>query len=478
MGAFPGFVGPTYKSQARNAAAERCINFYPELLETTSPKARSILLPTPGFAEFSTPSAALKPRAAIAKDDRCFVILGHVLYEQLGNGTLIERGTVITDDNPAQIAHSGDGGQQLAIASGGGIYCYDLTTNTLTGPIAGLVGHFVGYLGGRFITLDTSTSTVRISNVYNGLIWNILQARQRTLAGDKWKSMVVTKDRIWLFGSQTYEVWYNSGAFPFPFEPVPGAVFTEGIGPPFSAVDIGEAVAWVTANKDGQGQIVMSSQYAPEVISNHSVSNSLQQGQPIDDCVGITYQGDNHLFLIFKFPHTRQGWAFDLTTKLWHERLTWVNDGYGAARWEAWAPSYHVSAFNKHLVWHGTTGVGYEMSKHQYYDVGETALRRMRVMPHLSAENRLIRYAYLEVEMDVGVGLQTGQGSNPQAMLRYSNDGGITYGNEHWTTLGAVGKYKTRVSWERLGQSRNRVFELSFSDPVPVRLINAYLGMR
>ena len=84
-------------------------------------------------------------------------------------------------------------------------------------------------------------------------------------------------------------------------------------------------------------------------------------------------------------------------------------------------------------------------------------------------------FAELQIQFQPGVGLETGQGQNPQAMLRWSNDGGSTYSNEHWCTIGAVGKYKNRAIWRRLGTARDRIYEVSISDPVKAVIVSANL---
>jgi hypothetical protein len=60
-------------------------------------------------------------------------------------------------------------------------------------------------------------------------------------------------------------------------------------------------------------------------------------------------------------------------------------------------------------------------------------------------------------------------------MLRWSDDGGTTFGNEHWTTIGAAGRYQNRALWRRLGQARDRVYEMSISDPVKRDIVGATL---
>jgi hypothetical protein len=70
------------------------------------------------------------------------------------------------------------------------------------------------------------------------------------------------------------------------------------------------------------------------------------------------------------------------------------------------------------------------------------------------------------------------QGSEPQVMLRWSDDGGHTYSNEHWSPIGRIGAYGHRTFWRRLGMTlklRDRVYELSGTDPVKISIVGAEL---
>ena len=63
----------------------------------------------------------------------------------------------------------------------------------------------------------------------------------------------------------------------------------------------------------------------------------------------------------------------------------------------------------------------------------------------------------------------------PQAMLRWSNDGGSTWSREYWVSIGQLGKYRNRAIWRRLGTARDRIFEVSITDPVNAVIISANL---
>jgi hypothetical protein len=70
------------------------------------------------------------------------------------------------------------------------------------------------------------------------------------------------------------------------------------------------------------------------------------------------------------------------------------------------------------------------------------------------------------------------QGANPQVMLRWSDDGGHTWSNEHWRSMGRIGETGRRVLWRRLGMTmkiRDRVYEVSGTDPVKIAIMGAEL---
>jgi hypothetical protein len=106
-------------------------------------------------------------------------------------------------------------------------------------------------------------------------------------------------------------------------------------------------------------------------------------------------------------------------------------------------------------------------------------MRRLRRFPHLSQEDFRIFYQRIQFDMETGVGLPGLEvvGSAPQVMLRWSDDGGMTWSSEHWVSIGRVGSYSTRAIFNRLGQGRDRVFEMAVSDPVAWRFVDAYLDL-
>ena len=103
---------------------------------------------------------------------------------------------------------------------------------------------------------------------------------------------------------------------------------------------------------------------------------------------------------------------------------------------------------------------------------------REAISPPIHAMRNNVSMVSFELDMESGIGLPYGQGSDPQAMLSWSDDGGKTWSNEHWASIGKIGEYLTRVKWNRLGMFRQRQIKVVISDPVPVVFISAFAEVK
>jgi len=294
---------------------------------------------------------------------------------------------------------------------------------------------------------------------------------------DNLVALIVDHREVYLMGEASSEVWTDIGAVPFPFSRIPGTNTQHGIAAKFSVARFGDSFCYVSRNNRGQAQIMQMKGYVPTRISNHAVENSITN-QYVDDAIAWTYQLEGHECYVVSFPALELTWAFDLASGMWHKWLYTNNDG-----------TYTRHRGNCCAVFQGMVLVGdyqngsiYELDKLNYTDNGQHT-RRLRRAPHLVADFQRQYFDELQIQFQPGVGL-TGittplndevVGADPQAMLRWSNDGGSTWSSEHWTSIGLIGKYKNRAIWRRLGQARDRVFEVSVSDPINAVIISANL---
>jgi hypothetical protein len=330
-------------------------------------------------------------------------------------------------------------------------------------------------------------------------------------APDNLVALIVDHREVYLMGEASSEVWVDVGAVPFPFQRIPGTSTQHGIGAEFSLARLGNSFAYVSRNNRGQAQIMQMNGYMPTRISNHAVENTITN-KTIDDAIAWTYQLEGHEVYVVSFPTLELTWAYDSTTAMWHKWLYTNSDG-----------SYSRHRGNCCAVFQGMVLVGdysngsiYELDKLNYTDNGQN-VRRLRRAPHLVADLQRQYFDELQIQFQPGVGttgltvglttniyvnspyiiypnatftigpfetyvigIQAAVNNNttttfPQAMLRWSNDGGSTWSKEYWVTIGQLGKYKNRAIWRRLGMARDRVFEVSITDPVNAVIVSANL---
>jgi hypothetical protein len=300
------------------------------------------------------------------------------------------------------------------------------------------------------------------------------------------------------------------GGNPFPFQRIPGTSTQHGIAAKFSVARFGDSFCYVSRNSRGQSQIMQMKGYVPTRISNHAVENSITN-QYVDDAIAWTYQLEGHECYVVSFPTLQLTWAYDLASGMWHKWLYTNNDGtYSRHRGNCCAVFQGMV-----LVGDYSNGSIYELDKQNYTDNGQNT-RRLRRAPHLVSDLQRQYFDELQIQFQPGVGtyglsvayngrfigdpyiiypnaeliigametvylgiktaINTETPTNyPQAMLRWSNDGGSTWSREYWVTIGQLGKYKNRAIWRRLGMARDRVFEVAITDPVNAVIVSANL---
>jgi hypothetical protein len=276
-----------------------------------------------------------------------------------------------------------------------------------------------------------------------------------------------------LIGERTSEVWFNSGGANFAFSRIPGVGPQVGCAAKHSISRCGAQLAWLGKNEQGENIVVCTNQYAWARLSTHAVEHAISSYPVVSDAIGYGYVEEGHLFYVLTFPTADVTWVYDFTSQVWHKRLSF----------DPVAGVYHRHRSNcfmdfgdVRIVGDYQTGQLHQMSRQFYTDAGNP-LRALRRTPHVwSKSNReRVFFSQLQIEFTPGVGLQTGQGQNPQAMLRWSEDGGFTWVYEEWASIGLAGETKNRAIWYMLGESRDRVWEVVMTDPVPRDIIGATL---
>lgn len=472
---YPGWIGSFNKEQSPTANAEDLVNFY---VHKNPPNARSpySLYPTPGVKTiFTVPNSP--GRRLFSESGRMFAVIGTDLYEILQNDTYVKRNgatALAVNGNPATLCTNGDGGAELAISSGGALYILDLLTHVFT-HVAGVVADRVDMLNGYFLAFNLAQHEFRISDLLDGLTWDPTQFAQRTIAPDPWQTGCANGySEYWLLGQYTTEIWRDTGAFPFPFEPREGLLIPHGIGAAFSALSSDAVMVWLEKSPAGSGSIVEASGYTPERISNSALEAELATYPRIDDVETWEYQEHGEDFYIFNFPTADKTWGYNkrLGPELgWHRRTT-LDPITGLTH--RWQPTWHAHEWNLHYVLDAVTGAVHKLSTAYGTDAGDVPIRRVRQGPTLFNENKLVRVSEFELVIESGLGT-SGQGEDPQIILERSEDGGKTWKDGRQRSAGKTGEYGIRPIWNRCGGARQLAFRVIFSDPTPLRIHDALL---
>jgi hypothetical protein len=372
-----------------------------------------------------------------------------------------------------------DNGTQLFIAANPEGFIYDAATEAYAEitdvDFPGAVT--VGFLDGYFIFQEPNSQRFWTSELLDGTQIDPLSFASAEGMPDDLVSLFVDHREVWLFGTQSVEVWYNAGDTPFPLARIQGAVNEIGCAATFSVAKMDNSLFWLGSDARGQGVVFRANGYSGQRISTHAVEFAIQSYGDISDAIAFTYQQDGHAFYVLTFPSAQKTWVFDVATGAWHERAGFANGQY--IRHRANCQTF----FNNQVV------VGdFQNGKIYAYDLNVFAddnlpqkwLRSWRALP--TGQNNLKRTAQhaLQLECETGVGLVLGQGSDPKVMLRFSDDGGHTWSNEKWAGMGKMGNYGFRAFWRRLGMTdklRDRVYEVSGTDPVKIAIMGAELAL-
>jgi len=423
-------------------------------------------------------------RGELFINGRAFAVSGPNFFEVLPNGTNINWGTVANDALPVTMAASP---QQLLLASAGTAYVFDLMANTLVAipgvTFAGPVAEAAICDGFFILTIQNSKQFV-VSAPLNALDWVTNGAAIVSVFPDNIVSMLVFQRQVWFFSDAQSVVYYDSGNI-FPFDVNPNAFIEAGSAAENSPAIFNNSIAWLGADARGNGKVWLANGYTPTRISNHAIEFAIQSYSRIDDAVGFSYQDQGHEFYCLYFPTPSVMWLYDAMTGMWHQRGFWVES---VGQFRAAHYQNHMFAFGKHLVGDWQSGNVYQMSIPVAAGTGwdfvtdaGNPIRRVRRAPHVSKEQKKQFHVELQIYVETGLGpippLLDGNNNprDPQLMLSWSDDGGHVFNNEFILDCGKAGEFKKRARKLQLGSSRDRVYQIAMSDPIPWRVVDGYL---
>jgi hypothetical protein len=535
-------LGSAYVARSINAADNRMVNLFPEVIPEGGKEA-GFLNRAPGLNFLQTvgtgPIRALWAHQTNGSD--FYVVSGNQFYKLTGlTATPTLLGTV-TGTGPVSIA---DNGTQIFLACNPDGFIYNEVTNVfaqITDPdFAGAVT--VAYLDGYFVFNQPNSQFIWVSQLLDGTSVDPLDFASAEGSPDGVVGIIADHRELWVFGTDSVEVWYNSGGAGFPLERIQGAFNEIGCVSAYTIAKMDNGLFWLGTDARGQGIVYRANGYTGVRISTHAIEYAIAQYGNISDAIAYTYQQEGHAFYVLTFPSGNATWVYDVSTQAWHERAGFDNGEFMRHR-----SNCQCNFGGNIIVGDFENGNIYTFDLDVYADNGgiQKWLRSWRALP--TGTNNLKRTAHhsLQLDCEAGVGLnlypaydsenidtesgldlvaeyvqtflatQSGDtltteagdgfeplgqyelsdqdisgynlvtnsylaapGYDPAVMLRWSDDGGHTWSNEHWSPLGKIGAYGQRTFWRRLGMTlklRDRVYELSGTDPNKIAIMGAEL---
>lgn len=449
------FAIESYKHDSLPISSQRCVNAYAEN-QPKSAKTKVSVHGVPGIEPFS--SIGTGPiRGSIEMNGVGYVVSGSKFYSFATDGTSQLLGVGITGSAP--ISMDGNG-FEIVIVNGEFGYSYLLSDTTFV-QISDPDFHpanTVSVINSIFAFDWPGTNKFFISAVLDGRSYDALDFASAESSPDFVKAVRNRNGLLMVFGAKTIEPWDNTGASSFPFARLKGGTIDRGVASPF-AIEVEDSSIFFLGDDHifyrlNGLQLLRISTYALELAwENYSTTSDAF-------CFRMSLAG--HKFIYLTFPTEGATWAYDIATNLWHERVSWDPTGIEVK----WRINCVVSVYNKILVGDSNSNrLG--LTSHAAYTEWDDPIITTLISPPVYQDGKQISVPSFELDMETGVGTTSGQGSDPQAMMSYSIDGGQNYtAPQEWMTMGAIGARETRLKWTRLGSGYQYTIKVSISDPV------------
>lgn len=388
-------LGSAYTARSVNAADNRMINLFPEVVPEGG-KEKAFLQRAPGLRTLATIGSG-PIRGMWVMGEYAYIVSGTQFYKMDTDWSSTLIGNV-TGTGPVSMA---DNGYQLFIACDPDGFIYNSRDDTflqISDPdFPG--AKQVAFLDGYFVFFQPGTQQLWITALYEGTDIDALDFASAEGNPDNITGLIVSNRELWLFGTNTTEVWYNAGTSDFPLQRIQGAFNEFGCLATYSVAKMDNSVYWLGADARGRGMIYRARGYQAERVSTHAIEWQIQNYDDISNAVAYTYQQDGHMFYVISFPTANKTWCYDAATQSWHERA-----GLSGDNWMRHRSNCQMSYNREIVVGDYENGKIYAFDTEVFTDDGQPQkwLRSWRALP--PGENNLNRTAHFSVQVDMETG--------------------------------------------------------------------------
>lgn len=448
------------KARSLNVSAQDRLNLYVEVNEDGE-KHVLTYYPTPGLVSF-VDFGAFPSRGSYQLGNFNYTVNRDKLYRIANDGSTTVLGTLATNSGRVDMS---DNGIQLIVVDGPNGYILTLATDAFA-QIADPDfpgADTVTFLNQRFIVQEPGTGRFYCSALLDGTSWDALDFATAESDPDNLVRVIAESGQLTLLGEKTCEIWGDSGAADFPYSKVGGGAVEWGLVARWSLAKFMNSLAFLGRNRLGQIQVCLMAGASVQPISNPQIEVEFTSYGDTSNATAFAYMVNGHPFYQINFPTPGKSWLYDGQSRSWSR----LESSGGLHRVQ-----YAVQLLGSIYGADYENGKLYKIEPDEYTDDGQSIVREF-ISRHQNSGN-FTRLSELWLEMESGVGLQSGQGSDPQVMLQISRDGGHTWGNELWASFGGPGQYTKRANWHRLGRARDWTLKFRVTDPVKTVFVAAW----
>ncbi len=465
--------GPAYTSYSSNINAQTCINWYPAPAGPGA-KVPTALFPTHGAVLVDAVGTG-SHRGAIEHKGKAYFVSGSQLIEMdTAEAFTTISGSISTSSGNVSMASNGAFGNQILLVDGSAGYIFDGTSLTaITDADFPANPSTVRYMDGVAILTVLSSGVWYISDTNDFTSWTATKFANAERDPDNLVAVEVNNRDIMLFGDYTTEVGTNTGGSPFPFETYNNGLFDKGCAAKFSVAKADDIVYWLSRDRRGSIQVLKAKGISYKAISSKALEQTLSTYTTISDAEAFCYSEKGTIFYQISFPTENVTWVYN--TSIPDSEFAWFQKKTADHRHIA---STYLAFNNKQYIGSYANENLYRINSTTYKDGTDYIIRERTSSTIASNGSRKnLIHRKLELEFEMGTGLVTGQGSDPQVTLDWSDDGGHTWSNARSRSAGGIGQYNKRIIFTGLGMSRNRIYRVRVSDPVKWVLIEGYVDV-
>ena len=443
-------------SQARNFKGnnETLINMYADIMPPNA-KSSVVLIGSPGWSLYTTVEQSPIIGMHYFNSD-LYVVTKTSIYKILHTDNSITNiGTV--DFGLVDSVSITDNGINFVVVGGNGYYS-DGTTVTQITDVAYYPSNTVTFQDGYFIFNRSGTNQFFISNLYS-VTFDATMYASAEGSPDNIIGLVSVNQRIYIFGTNSIEIWYDSGDALFPFDRIQGSFSLYGCINYKTIAVTNNTVYWVGNNNC----VYMMNGYTPTKISTAAIEYPLAT-RGLKDYRAFTYYEEGHYFYVLTIDNYTT-FVFDMLTNLWHTRQS-LGSSWGLRN----------MVVNEKGIWVGAdilSGNIYYVGLDYHTENGQTILRTAETSPFGNGIDYFTLNKF-EIDMETGKSLPNNEDT---ISLSFSDDGGFTFKNEHTISLGAQGDRKKRIIWRRLGRHRNLTLSITTRCKSMINIIDAFADM-